>query len=292
MLAQVDGTPLEQITESLEGMGRAIFTSLPRFLLAAVVVTAAWYVGRAVRTSLQPRLTRLRTPSFGRVFASLAGVGVVVAGVVIALPVAFPTVDVATLLGGLGLLTVAAGFAFQDILSNLLAGILLIFRQPFVAGDQIEAGGITGTVEGITIRETRLRTFSGRLVVIPNSDVYTNPIEVQTDRDAIRSTVAVGVAYDTDLPLARRVALDTLPKVEGVLAEPAPQAYYTGFGASSIDLDLRFWTDSYQASVRAVQDRVVEAVKAAFDEHEIEIPFDIVTLESSPSFAEAVAGRR
>lgn len=292
MLAQLDGTPLDQIGDTLEGMARALFASVPRFLLAALIVVAAWFIGRAVRQTVEPRLTGLRTPSFGKVFASLAGVGVVVAGIVIALPVAFPTVNVATLLGGLGLLTVAAGFAFQDILSNLLAGILLIFRQPFVTGDQIEVGGISGTVEGITIRETRLRTFDGRLVVIPNADVYTNPIDVQTDAEAIRSTVEVGVTYDTDLPRARRVALDALGAVEGVLDAPAPQALYTGFGASSIDLDLRYWTDPYQASVRTVQDRAVEAVKAAFDRHDIEIPFDIVTLESSDSFAQAVAGRR
>jgi small conductance mechanosensitive channel len=289
-LAQdVDVDPVQQLTESVERALALFFAALPGILLAIVIIALFVVIAHVVRTRLEPRLTSLRTPSFGRVFATLAYVAIVVFGLAVALPIAFPAVSVATMLAGLGVLGIAAGFAFQDILSNLLAGILLILRQPFVGGDQIEVDGLRGTVEAITIRDTRLRTYGGRLVFIPNIDVYSNAIEVQTDREVVRSDVACGVAYGSDLARARSLALETLGRVDGVVDDPAPQVLYTEFGASAIEMDLRYWTSSQQAQIRAVQDRVVEAVHDAFEEAGIDIPFDIVTLDADDSFAEAVS---
>lgn len=290
LLAQDEG-PVDHIVGAVESAWNGFLRSLPGLASAVVILLIAWVVGRGLRRRLEPQLTALRTPSFGHVFATLAYVGVVVVGVMIALPLAIPSLSLGAVLGGLGLLGVAAGFAFQDILSNLLAGLLLIFRQPFVSGDQIEVAGHRGTVDTITIRETRLRTFGGRLVVIPNSDVYSNAITVQTAQEAVRTSFVTGVAYGSDLDLARKVALETLADVEGVHEEPAPQAYYIEHGASSVGLDLRYWTSSRQAEVRATQDRVVAAVHDAFEDAGIDIPFDIVTLDVDDSFARVFDGR-
>jgi small conductance mechanosensitive channel len=282
--------PLGTVVEALRAMGEAAAAAVPRIVLATSVLVVFVLVARVVRSRAEPRLTALRTPSFGRVGATLLYVAVWVAGLVVALPIAFPTVSVATMLGGLGIVGIAAGFAFQDILSNLLAGILLLLRQPFAGGDQIEVTGIRGTVDRITIRETRIRTFDGRMVYVPNATVYTNAIEVQTAEESVRTSLVVGVGYDTDLGPAREVALATLGRVEGVRTEPAPEAFYTTFGGSAIDLDLRYWTGSRQAEIRAVLDRVVEAVKDAFDEAGIDIPFDVVTLEAGGSVERALRG--
>jgi small conductance mechanosensitive channel len=282
--------PLGTVVEALRAMGEAAAAAVPRIVLATIVLVVFVLVARVVRSRAEPRLTALRTPSFGRVGATLLYVAVWVAGLVVALPIAFPTVSVATMLGGLGIVGIAAGFAFQDILSNLLAGILLLLRQPFAGGDQIEVTGIRGTVDRITIRETRIRTFDGRMVYVPNATVYTNAIEVQTAEESVRTSLVVGVGYDTDLGPAREVALATLGRVEGVRTEPAPEAFYTTFGGSAIDLDLRYWTGSRQAEIRAVLDRVVEAVKDAFDEAGIDIPFDVVTLEAGGSVERALRG--
>lgn len=291
-LAQdVDVDPVQQLTESVERALALFFAALPGLLLAIVVLALFVVLAHVVRTRLEPRLTSLRTPSFGRVFATLTYVAIVVFGLAVALPIAFPAVSVATMLAGLGILGIAAGFAFQDILSNLLAGVLLILRQPFVGGDQIEVDRLRGTVEEITIRDTRLRTYGGRLVFIPNIDVYSNAIEVQTDREVVRSDIACGVAYGSDLARARSLARETLGRVDGVVDEPSPQVLYTEFGASAIHMDLRYWTSSQQAQIRAVQDRTVEAIHDAFEGAGIDIPFDIVTLDADDSFAEAVSGR-
>lgn len=255
-------------------------------LLAVMTVV----VGRWLQHRLQPRLTQLRTPSFGSVFSRLAQAAVVTFGLFVAVTIVFPSVNAATALGSLGVLSIAAGFAFQDILSNLLAGILLIFRQPFIAGDQVIIGDVHGTVEEISVRETRVRTFAGHLVVIPNADVYSGVIDVQTDQERVRTDLAVGVGYDSDLGEARRLALATIVGVEGVLAEPAPEIELVGFGGSSMDFMVRYWTDSRQASVRHVKDRVIEAIYVAFNEAGIEFPFTVVTLDAYDGFKDAIAG--
>ncbi len=287
----MDIDPVGQVVEAVERSVEVALSLLPQVLLALVVLALFVVVARVVRRRAQPRLARARTPSFGRVFATLLHAAIVVAGVFVALTIAFPSVNPATMLGGLGLLGVAAGFAFQDILSNLLAGVLLLLRQPFVGGDQIEVNGIRGTVEAITIRETRLRTFDGRLVLVPNADVYTNAIEVQTHFGTLRSNVLVGVAYGADLSRARELALELVSAVDGVLADPAPEAYYLELGASAVDLDVRFWTEAHQAELRSVRDRVVQTIHDGFEEAGIDIPFDIVTLDAGETFTEAVSRR-
>lgn len=283
-----DVGPLQRAMESLEQLAIGFLGNLPRFLIGLLFFTLFVLLGRLVRYLSEPRLTALRTPSFGKVFSALAQAGVVFLGLVVSLPVAFPSMSVAGVLGGLGLLSIAAGFAFQDILSNLLAGLLLIFRQPFVTGDQIEVSDFEGRVEAITIRETQLRTFDGRLVIIPNKDVYTNAIVVQTAFESVRTSVEVGVAYGTDLAAARRIAGGTLSSVDGVLPSPEPEVYCEEFGDSAIGLELRYWTRPQQAEISRVQDLVVAGVHDAFEDAGIDMPFTTVTLDAGESFARAI----
>ena len=280
---------LDDTREAAASMLETVLATLPRLGVAVVVLLLLWLVGSLVRRLLEPRLTRLRTPSFGRVFASLAAAAIKILAVFTAIVITFPSVDVLTIVGGLGVLGIAAGFAFQDILSNLLAGILLIFRQPFVSGDQIEVDGIRGTVEGITIRETRIKSFDGRLVIVPNADVYTNAIDVQTADATVRSSFVTGVGYDTDLAEARRIVTGTLAGVDGVLGDPPPEPYWTEHGASAVILDVRYWTSSRQAEIRRVQSAVAEALFDAFNDAGIDMPFDVVTLDAAPSFGAALA---
>ncbi len=291
LLAQgVNVDPVGQLTKAIESLVNGVFDALPGVGIAIVVLLVFWAVAALIRWRLRERWRRTRSESYARVFATLTFVAILGAGILTAIPFAFPSVNALSMLGGLGLVGVAAGFAFQDILSNLLSGILLLIREPFRAGDQIRVNDIHGTVQLITIRETRIRGFDGRIVYVPNQDVYTNAIEVQTAEELLRTSLVVGVDYDTDLPQARQVALRALAAVDGVAGDPAPEAYYTEFGASSINLDLRYWTGSTQAELRRVQDQVVERVKAAFDDAGIDIPFDIVTLDTRPTFDEAVSG--
>lgn len=278
------------VPESARGAWDGFVASLPRVGVALGVFAACVIVGKLLRPLVRARLARTRTPSFTRVFARLTSTAATLAGVLLATTIVFPSVRPVDILSGAGVLTIAAGFAFQDILQNLLAGLLLLFRQPFRGGDQIRIDDLTGTVEEVNIRETVIITFDGRRILIPNAKVYTGVIEVQTARKQIRSSFVVGVAYETDLATAREVAVAALSGVEGILAEPAPEAVYAALDSSTVDLDVRFWCDARQLEMRRTLGRAIEAVKAAFDAHGIEMPCQVVALQGTTSFAAALRG--
>ena len=106
----------------------------------------------------------------------------------------------------------------------MLSGVLLLFREPFRSGDQIEVQDRTGTVEAITIRETRIKTYDGQLILIPNRDVYKSVIRVQTHFEQRRIAFVAGVAYENDAREACDVIREALSQVDGVAADPAPEA--------------------------------------------------------------------
>ncbi len=290
ILTPLGASTTEEVSKSATNIWDSIVRALPRVGVAVVVIVAAWAVGRLGRAGLQRALSRRHTPSFATVMAKLSGWAITTVGVLLALAVTFPSVKPVDLLAGLGFFSVAIGFAFQDILENLLAGILLLFRQPFAGGDQIRVGDDEGTVERITIRETVLTTFDGERTLIPNADVYKNAVHIQTARPYRRTSFVVGVAYETDLDEARARARDAVGAVEGVVADPPPEALLVELAASTVDIDVRYWSSSAQHDGRIVLDRAIAAVKSAFDAAGIEMPSEIVALQATSSFAASVRG--
>lgn len=273
-------------------VGLDLSTNHPaRIGISIAIVVVAVVVSRIVVRILRPRLTARRTPSFGQVVSRLIGWAIVGAAALFAITLAAPSIKPVDFIAGLGIFSIALGFAFQDILSNLLAGLLLIIRQPFEQGDQIEVNGFTGTVEGITIRETTLKTFDGQRVIVPNADVYQSAIQVRTAFGSRRTNLEIGVGYEDDLDLAETAILEACASAEGVLDDPAPEAYLIGLGDNAVLFDLRYWTDPRQAEVRRVEHRVFKAVKQRLDREGIDMPFPVRTLEAAPSLVEAIRAR-
>ena len=287
-LERAQGSDVEELQETATGAWQTLVDSLPRVGIALGVLVTFFIVGRLLRPLVRRRLVRYRTPSFARVFAKLTSSTMTVVGVLLALTIVFPSVRPVDVLTGAGVLTIAAGFAFQDILQNMLAGVLLLFRQPFQGGDQIMVGDLTGTVEEINIRETVISTFDGRRILIPNAKVYTDAIHVQTAHETIRANFIVGIAYGADMALARRVATETLREVPGVASDPPPEALYLELDTWTVDLDVRFWCDARQLEMRRTLSRAIEAVKTAFDDHGIEMPSQVVALEATSSLTDAL----
>ena len=177
---------------------------------------------------------------------------------------------------GLGFGSVAVGFAFKDILQNWLAGVLILLRQPFRPGDQIVVEGYEGLVDHIETRVTAIRTYDGRLALIPNSDVYANAVIVNTAFDKRRSQYDVGIGYGDNTDQAKSVILAAVKSVEGVESDPAPDVLIVDLAASWVTLRPRWWTNSRRADVVQVKSRIVEAIKAALDDAGIDMPFETV----------------
>ncbi len=286
ILAQAEG----EVATSASNMWESILEALPRVGVAIGVVLAGYLVGRILRMAMRKVLRRNHTDSFATVMSKLASWVVMTAAVLLAFTIVFPSIAPVDLLAGLGFFSVAIGFAFQDILENLLAGVLLLFREPFQSGDQIEVNGHLGTVERITIRETRLKTFDGQRILVPNADVYKNAIRVQTAFEQRRMAFVVGVAYEADLTEARTAIVDAMKDTEGVIDDPAPEAFIVELGGPTVNYQARFWTASPQHDALQTQDRVIQNVKNALDEAGVEMPSDIVALQATSSFAAAIQG--
>ncbi|MBA2495495.1 MAG: mechanosensitive ion channel family protein [Acidimicrobiia bacterium] len=287
--AQVDSA--EEIQESASSAWETVAESAPRVGIALVVLLVSVLVGRALRPVVRARLQRRRTPSFARVFARLTSAGSTIAGVILAVTIVFPSVRPVDVIAGAGIFSIAVGFAFQDILQNVLAGVLLLFRDPFRAGDQIEVGDVVGTVEEINIRETIVTTFDGRRVLVPNIKVYADVIRVQTANERIRASFEVGIAYENEISSACELAATATRAVAGVAHDPAPEVLVVGLGESTVNLEVLFWCDAHQLDMRRARSRAIEAVKGAFDEHGIEMPSLIIALQATTSFAASLHGR-
>ncbi len=285
-----DIDPADEVTDSARSILEGVLEALPRLGVAVLVVVAGVILGRVLKMGLRRVFTRSQTESFARVMSKLGGYLLTFFFALAAIAVAFPSVKPVDLLAGLGFFSVAVGFAFQDILENTLSGVLLLFRQPFESGDQIEVLEQTGTVQGITIRETRIKTFTGELIVIPNRDVYKNVIRVQTHYEQRRIDFTVGIAYENDAREATQVIVAALDGVDGIAPAPAPEALVSELGVSTVNIEARFWSSPRQHDALVLLDEAIKSVKEALDESGIEMPADIIALQATPSLKAALQG--
>lgn len=208
----------------------------------------------------------------------LASILVWVLGILLAAMVIFPGLTPAKALGGLGLASVAIGFAFKEIFENFFAGIMLLWKYPFEKGDFIECESIMGKVEDISVRMTKIRRPDGELVVTPNSFLFKNPVRVLTDLDFRRMTIMTGVAYAENADRSVEVVERALISCNTVNQELPIEVFLHGFGASSIDIEVSWWTDPTPLGQRKSRGEVVGAIKSALDKAGIEIPFPYRTM--------------
>ncbi|GAB3676136.1 mechanosensitive ion channel family protein [Salinisphaera aquimarina] len=234
----------------------------------------AWLSGYLTRTLVGPRARA----SLHRLVDRLLSLAIWTVGLMLAAVVVFPGLSPAKALGGLGLLSVAVGFAFRDTFENFFAGMLMLWKYPFESGDFIECGDILGRVEQINIRMTTIRKTSGELLLVPNTVLFQNPTQVLTDRPIRRITIMTGVAYDEDLAAAIAVIEPVVANCETVVDGQPVQIFAQGFGDSSMDIEVTWWCDSTPLGTRRSRHEVVVAIKTALDAAGIEIPFPYRTL--------------
>ncbi len=270
---------LEQVREKLIDFTTSGIIALPAILLAIIILVLTRSAARLVRRGVEKVGERaFKSLSLRSLVTQSAYALTWVAGILLACIIAFPDVGVSELVGLLGLGSVAIGFAFQDIFKNFLAGVLLLLQEPFSLGDQIIVDGYEGTVANIALRSTQIRTYQGEMVVMPNSIVYTSPVQVMTGRPRRRTDLAIGVDYNTPLPMAISKLHEATVGVEEVEQSPAVEVDVVSFGDSSIDLVVRYWTQSEQKSVRRIKTQVMVALKQACDQADISIPYPIRTV--------------
>ena len=256
---------------------RDLIGNLPSLMGAIVVIGITWGVAKGVRYVAYTWAKQTEGDSNTELLIGrLSYGGVWVVGWVVALGVM--GLDFGALLGALGLTSVAIGFSLKDVLSNYISGVILLAARPFRINDQVVIGDYEGTIAQIQLRATTMKTYDGRVVYIPNQEVFQASIINNTASPRRRSSVMVGIDYSEDIGKAIAVINQVLAKIKEVETTPSPDVLVSELAASTVNLEVRFWVDSRRAGFLATTSIVAQAVKEALEAANIDMPTDIYTL--------------
>lgn len=264
------GAAIERIDSWVDGGIRL----LPNILVALVILIVFYGLSLLIRHLILRQSHRRGRDNLGEVLGGFIKWMIILLGFLLAATIVLPSLKPADLITGLGVSSVAIGFAFKDILQNWLAGLLILLRQPFDIHDQIEVNGHEGTVQRIETRATIIKTYDGQRIVIPNSQIYTNAVRVITAHTYRRSEYDIGIGYDDDLDLACQLLITAIAKVTQVEAAPEVEVLPWELAPSWVTLRVRWWTHSHKADVNRVHGEVIRTIKVTLDEAGIEMPSD------------------
>jgi len=260
---------------------KSFFEMLPNFVVALFVLILFYVLGKFARRLVGNLLSKItNNKTITSLLETIIGISIVGIGVFIALSVMQLDGAVTSLLAGAGIIGLALGFAFQDIASNFISGVILSIRHPFGIGDIIETNEFYGTVQKLNLRNTIIRTVTGQIVYVPNKRVFENPLQNFTTTGLRRIDLSCGISYGDDLENVREITTKAIQNVENVLDENGIEFYYDEFGDSSINFKVRFWVRfRTNPEFWSARSEAIIAIKKAFDENDIMIPFPIRTLD-------------
>lgn len=272
-------SPWRRITDEVRGsmaiaasrLGSSAARIVPRAVAALAVLALFWAVAATVRATLRLLFERVISDlTVENLLKQLAYYAVWAIGILVAADVL--GFEPAAVITGLGLTGLALGFALKDIISNFVSGIIILGLRPFEIGDEIVVGPTEGTVQRIELRATAIRTYDGRLVLVPNAELFTSRVTNNTAAPVRRAAVEVPVGYGMDLSAAEDALLAAAKQVPDVLDAPAPSVRLRELGPADVVMELRFWTDSRRADLLATTSSVRRAVVETFRRAGLPLP--------------------
>src|SRR4028118_767775 len=226
----------------IQGMVNGAIAMLPNIVLALIVFFLFYFAAKSIKSLVRRLTNRHRhARNLGLVLGRLSQGLIILVGLFIALSIVIPSFKAGDLIQLLGISGVAIGFAFRDILQNFLAGILILLTEPFRIDDQIVFKNFEGTVENIETRATTILTYDGRRIVIPNAELFTNSVTVNTAFDKRRTEYDFSIGYGDDIDCAKQLMLEALYSVNEVLKDPAPDVLVLELAESAVKIRVRWW---------------------------------------------------
>ena len=267
-------TPLQTAWQQLMQMVKSTIELIPNVLIAIVVFIIFWFIAKFSRRLIKNFTRRKKSRNLGLVLARLSQGLIILVGAFIALAIVVPSFKPGDLVQLLGVSGVAVGFAFRDILQNFLAGILILITEPFVIDDQIVFNDFEGTVEHIQTRATTIRTYDGTRIVIPNAELFTNSVKVNTAFEKRRLQYDIGIGYGDNIAEAKKIILEVLRNNPEALSDPPPEALVVDLAASTINIRARWWVNPpRRAEVIDSQDVVLTELCNKLVAGGIDLPF-------------------
>jgi len=249
--------------------------SILSLLLLILIIFIATLVSRYTRRFLQKRVLPKFHIEIGLQYTLLRLVHylIIALGVLYAMKIGF-SIDLTSVAVIVGFLSVGIGFGLQYVAADIASGFILLFERPIRIGDWVMlADDMEGRVETISLRSTVIITNENLAVIVPNSKLVQNKfVNYSYGAPVVRLNIPIGVAYGSNLEKVSVALLEAAHSVDRVLKTPAPKVHFSGFGDSSIDLQIRVWIDKPRDHTVITSD-VNFAVDRAFREHNIEIPF-------------------
>ncbi|MCB0566567.1 MAG: mechanosensitive ion channel family protein [Phaeodactylibacter sp.] len=263
---------------------QSIVALMPKLVLGIIIILVFWYLSSLFkRWSGKWLRLRMDDPLLAVFLSRLVKATFLTIGLLAFLQVVGLGKAAGSLLAGAGISAFVIGFAFKDIGENFLAGILMAFKRPFRIGDVIESGDIKGTIIGLSLRDTQVKTFDGKDVYIPNGMILKNPIINYTIDGFLRQEFDIGLDYGSDISQAIKVILGTLAKVPGILQkEKAPSVLISELGSSSLNLKAYYWLDTFDHNVSGleVKNQAVERTLLALDAAGFNLPGTIIEIKN------------
>jgi small-conductance mechanosensitive channel len=172
-----------------------------------------------------------------------------------------------------GLLSVGIGFGLQNVASNFVSGLIILFERPIKIGDRITIGEVWGDVENISLRATLVRTIDNITIIVPNSEFISSKVINWSHGDPkVRVHIPVGVAYGSDVPLVTESLLEVAQNHPDVMKDPAPRVWFTEFGNSSLNFELLVWTLDPKKRLDVISE-LNKGIDDIFRKNKIQIPF-------------------
>lgn len=275
--------------KSINDLLVAAIEQLPLIGAGIVVLVVFWLVAKALRTLFFATSKRAKLDNRLRVLISrLIGAIIFVLGIFTAFTIIVPSFKFGDLIAGLGFTSFIVGFATKDILNNLLSGVLILWKQPFHIGDYIFVKDKQGKVEYIGVRATTLRMDDGEMILMPNGEMYSEPLTIRGAGAQRRMKHQISISYDADIKKAKSKISQVLVGLEGVSDEPKPEVFVTNLAAEGVNLSIYFWIDTNIHRAMKAVDEAATAIKEALDKSDIELyPPNSIIVQNAESNAQA-----
>jgi small conductance mechanosensitive channel len=272
---------LEKLVDKLSGWGEGFILKAPNFIIAILIFILFWQIGKYLSRFMKSvLLKRVAQESVKSIIARTSFIIVVLLGFFIALAILDLDKVLTSVLAGAGVVGLAIGLALQGTLSNTFSGIILSFLPNIKIGDWIESNNHAGRVVDINLRSVTILESDNNFVIIPNSKIIEAPFKNFSGTNRSRIFVECGVGYESDLEFVKKVTIETVAKIFKQSGNEQIELFYTEFGDSSINFVLRFWTDVRdRRDITKAQSTAIMAIRKAYNENDINIPFPIRTLD-------------
>lgn len=273
-----------KIKTATEEYWNEFVSQIPGIIIAIIIIALGILLANFISSLFRKTISKkTHDPLMTNFLSKTIKIGLITLVLMLGLKIAGLGSIATGLLTAAGASAVILGFAFKDVGENFISGVILSFNRPFNVNDTVKIGDIFGKVKMMEFRFSKLKTFDGRDVYIPNSDIVKKPVYNYTEDGFYRSDFVVGIDYDDDIDTAKKVIIDAVISTKGVINTDEHQCFVTvdSLGVSTVNLKVIFWTKTkeYKRGTLEIKSDVIKSVKNVIIKNGLNMPADITEIK-------------